>query len=181
MKLVCHHILKAASLELRQFSAFSGWLHQEIELQAVDPASGSAQEAAEKESVLDHAQILQYIQGAMMRSRLADFLEADSADSRASHLDLEADGAALYDVYRREARNDGRQLDAGKRLPGLKALMDHLSSLCNAIFSTIATKQRRNVRFAAPVNLGKDVPRCMDMRALVEVENLVKTSRHRIY
>ena len=176
VKLVAHRILKAASAELRQFSAFSAWLHQEIELQAVDPASASAQEAAEKESVLDYAQILEYIQGAMMRSQLADFLETDSVDSRSPDLDFKMDGAALYVVYRREIRDDGRPSAAGKRLPGLKGLMDHLSSLCNMMFSSIAARQRRNVRFAAPVDLGRDVPRCIDMRALVEVGKPIKTS-----
>ena len=165
LQLVAHHILVASNSELHQFQAFSSWLREEIGAQSSD---ASTSEGPEKDPNIDHARTLEYIQGAMVKSRLTDFLQSQADASKSAHFDLTTEGCSLFDLYKREINH----MDKGnpsKQLPGLDALMDHLDSLCNTIFTKIGETQRRNVRFRPSISLGSGVPNRMDVRMLIEV------------
>jgi len=76
LRLLAHNILSYATVELRQFRVFSGWLLQQIRLLAADADSAAEIEAAEKVAEMDLAQLLVYIQGALTESKLNVFLNS---------------------------------------------------------------------------------------------------------
>ena len=169
VQLLAHHVLICAGSELRQFTAFSAWLRQEIELQSADAGSTSVHEAAEKDLNIDHASTLEYIQGAMMQSQLIGYFNLQSQDAEKPQLDLSAEGCSLYGVYKRELKEVRNGIVPQKQLPGLGDLISHLGTQCNLVFAKIAETQRRNVRLGSPIPLGTHVPACMDMRMVVDV------------
>ena len=171
LNLMAHNILIHAGLELQQFSSFSLWLRHEIDTQAADPTSASAEEVAEKDTLVDHAKVLEYIQGAMTKSRLIDYLPPPGPEDQPK-LDLAAEGAALYDLYKRELKksNEGAQMD--KRLPKLKDLFVHLSRQCEVVFNAISQTQKRNVLYGTPVVIEhSSKARIMDARMRFEVRH----------
>ncbi len=166
LQLVAHRILITAGTELRQFQAFSGWLRHEIDTQTTD---ASSVESTEKDTNIDHASALEYIQGPMMHSRLIDFLNLEEQEEQPLQWNLAAEGSSLLELYKREHHNAIKGNVSGKRLSGLGKLIAHLESQSETVFNRIAETQRRNVRFGAPVSLGQGIFLCMDMRTVVEV------------
>ena len=166
LQLLAHHILIAAGSELRQFLAFSTWLRQEIEIQSTDPSS--MHEHNERDVDIDHASVLKYIQGAMMKSRLQVYFKNQVQADNKSQWDLGAQRRSLYELYKRELQENSPNAPLEKELPGLDALIAHLKIQCNVVFARIAETQRRNVRFGPLIALGSGVPNCMDMRMVIE-------------
>ncbi|KAK7717006.1 hypothetical protein SLS57_006413 [Botryosphaeria dothidea] len=74
LRLLAHNVLVYAAEERRQFTAFSRWLRHEIDTQASDPSSQTAEEAADRDPGIDHSLLLAYIPGALTKSKLAPFL-----------------------------------------------------------------------------------------------------------
>jgi anaphase-promoting complex subunit 4 len=74
MRLLSHLILQYASEESRQFLVFSKWLRHEIDIQASDPASASAEETSQQDMGTDYSQLLAYIQRPMEESKLESFI-----------------------------------------------------------------------------------------------------------
>ena len=171
LNLMAHNILIYASLELQQFTSFSMWLRHEIDTQVVDPSSASAEEAAEKDTLIDHAKVLDYIQGAMMKSRLVEFFQPPDLEGHLKH-DLAAEGTSLYATYKKELKkyDGGDRMD--KRLPRLADLFDHLSKQCEVIFNSISQTQRRNVMYGTPVLIDQNCStRMIDARMKPEVRH----------
>ena len=166
LQLVAHQILLIASSELRQFSAFSAWLREEVDTQASD---GSGAESTEKNSSVDHANTLNYIQGAMKESRLSSFFNLETRTEGDPQWELAAEGGSLFELYKRGSQNASGENSSARRLPTLDALTKHLDTQCNAISKGIAEMQRRSVRFGAPVHLQRGIPSFTDMRMLQEV------------
>ena len=169
LQLLAHYILLSTSSELRQFLAFSTWLRQEIETQSRDRVSASLDESNEKDANIDHAGTLEYIQGAMLRSRLNDYFNGVVEPNKKSQWDLAAQGRSLFELYKRKLNDLSANIPVEKQLPGLNALIGHLDAQCKLVFTGIAETQRRNVRFGSVISLGEGIPACMDMRMLVEV------------
>ncbi|KAL9615153.1 MAG: hypothetical protein Q9167_000359 [Letrouitia subvulpina] len=166
LQLMAHNILISTCSELQQFYAFSFWLRQEIENQATDPTSASAQEAAEKDTSVDYGNVLEYIQGAMKESKLLELL--GNRDDHRPKWDLDAEGRSLYQLYKKEVSELNKGASAQKQLPGLDDLIAHLDKQCGLVFGRIAETQRRNVRFGPSIQVGQGVPDCMDMRMVSE-------------
>lgn len=166
LQLMTHQILLTSSSELRQFLAFSVWLRQEIDIQASD---ASMADSSDIDVNIDHVNTLQYIQGAMTQSQLTSFFNLDAPAKEQTPWDLAMEGRSLFDLYKRGLQNASREDSSASRLPTLDALMQHLDTQCNAIFSRIAETQRRSVRFGAPIYLQRGVPSCVDTRMLHEV------------
>ena len=171
LQLLAHHILICAGSELRQFAAFSAWLRQEVEVQSVDAASSSSHEAAEKDLHINHTSTLEYIQGAMTQSQLINYLNVQSQGDQTSQWDLSVERRALYEVYKRELKDLGNGIMPSKQPPGLEQLTTRLDTQSNLVFARIAETQRRNVRFGTPIPLGTEVPTCVDMRMVIEVQD----------
>ncbi len=168
LQLVAHRILIATGSELRQFQEFSAWLRQEIDTQANDQRS---LEPPERDTNIDHVSILEYIQGPMTQSQLINLFNLRGEGDASLQWDLAAEGRSLFELYKREYRNNSDGDSYAKRLPGLDALVKHLNAQCETVFSRIAETQRRNVRFGSPIDVGVGIPECMDMATLVEVSH----------
>ena len=166
LQLMAHQILITSSSELRQFTAFSAWLREEIDIQA---SGTSMAEFAEKDVTVDYASTLDYIQGAMTQSRLASFFNLESRAEEEDHWDVAAEERSLFELCKWGLRKASTEGSSTRRLPTFESLMKHLDTQCNAIFNRIAEMQRRSVRFGTPVYLEKGVPSCVDMRMLQEV------------
>ncbi len=126
-------------------------------------------ESDEKETDIDYGNTLEYIQGAMSRSRLIEYFNTPVRSDRKSQWDLAAKGRSLYNLYKRELEDNCADVPEETKLPGLDALIAHLDIQCRSVFAGIAETQRRNVRFGPLIHLGNGIPACMDMRMLAEV------------
>ena len=166
LQLLAHRLLVVVGIEYRQFQAFSLWIRYEIDVQAADSSSS---EVDERESNVDHASTLEYVQGAMMQSQLIQLFGLDKSQDQSSQWDLAAEGISIFELYKREYEHSDQESKSAKQLPGLDAIIDHLQSRCEIVFAQIADTQRRNVRFGAPIALGHGSSTIMDVRTLVEV------------
>lgn len=172
LQLLSYLLLRCVTSELKQFGAFSTWLRHEIEKQAADPTSATAQEIAEKDLGFDFAGILAYIQGAMMQSQMLTY----SGSSAGGELrwNLDAEGKTLFEIYKRKLGDESKGVRPREQLPGLSGLLRHLQSQSNSAFDRISETQRRNVHFGVPIYLGTGVSDCIDTRMVVEVFRLVR-------
>ncbi|KAI4201624.1 MAG: hypothetical protein LQ350_003103 [Teloschistes chrysophthalmus] len=166
LQLVSHHLQRCVGLELQQFSHFSAWLRHEIERQAVDPGTASAQEIVDKDTDFEYGSILEYIQGAMTHSQMSIY--SGSHGETKPQLDLDAGGGLLFELYKKELIAVGAGHTVRKHLPGLDSLVVHFQRQSDSFFERISETQRRNVHFGTPVQLGQGVPACTDMRMVDE-------------
>ena len=169
LQLLAHHMLIAASSELRQFVAFSTWLRQEIETQSMQRSGSTTLDGSETDVHIEYMSTLEYIQGAMSHSRLIRLFNIAVAADRDTVWDIRAEGGSLYELYKKELCGLDREIIPKGRLPGLDALLVDLESQCQTIFDGIAETQKRNVRIGSPVYLGRGRIDCVDMRLLAEV------------
>lgn len=169
LQLLSYRLLKCVISELKQFGAFSTWLRHEIEKQAADPTSATAQEIAEKDLSFNHADILAYIQGAMMQSHMLTY--SGRPVDEESQRDLDAEGRALFELYKRELDDESRGIRSKKQLPGLSGVLRHLQSQSNSAFNRISETQRRNVQFGLPIYLNTEISDCTDTRMVLEKDS----------
>ena len=169
LQLLSHFILIAADKELRQFSAFSVWLKQEIEAQGTSPTT--TDDSPEQDIVLDHAQILEYVRGAMLQSELVELLGIQSDLDKRPSWDSISDDTLIYETFKKEVKafEDGTMPD--KKFPGLDPLISRLDKQCKGVFDKIAEAQKRKVRFGQPILLSNEAVHCIDMRMIIEVIN----------
>ncbi|KAI9827716.1 MAG: hypothetical protein M1832_004205 [Thelocarpon impressellum] len=85
----------------------------------------SADDPSEKDPIIDHPKVLDYIQGAMTKSKLAGFFPLRLATNSAE-AGLAPDPLSLYDGVKKALGkyDSGRPMDA--RMPGLDALSEYL-------------------------------------------------------
>lgn len=167
LQLVSHHLLKCAGLELQQFAHFSVWLRHEIERQAADPASASAQEVVDKDTDLNYASILEYIEGAMTHSQMPIY--SGSQGEKQSQLNQDVGGGLLFELYKKELIAVGAGHTVRKHLPGLCSLGLHFQRQSDSFFEHISETQRRNVHFGTAVPLGQGISAYTDTRMVDEV------------
>lgn len=84
MRLLAHLALQYASEESRQFLVFSKWLRHEIDIQALDPSSASAEETSQQDMGTDYSLLLAYIQQPMEESKLESFISMPKEGSPAT-------------------------------------------------------------------------------------------------
>lgn len=87
MRLLAHLVLQYANEESRQFLIFSKWLRHEIDIQALDPSSASAEETSQQDMGTDYSQLLAYIERPMEESKLESFISMPKEDSPATVTD----------------------------------------------------------------------------------------------
>ncbi|KAL8656732.1 MAG: hypothetical protein Q9210_000073 [Variospora velana] len=167
LQLLSHHLMRCTISESRQFGAFSTWLRHEIEKQATEPTSATAQELAQKDIAFDYASILEYIQGAMTESRMPRY-SGNPMDSK-PRWDLEAEGGLLFELCTNQMQEEENVLSPPKQLPGLNVLIHHLQRQFTSLFDHISETQRRNVHFGIPIYLGAGNSDCTDMIMVPEV------------
>lgn len=169
LQLLAHQLLKCAVAELQQFAAFSTWLRHEIEKQAVDPMSASAQEIAGSDMSFDHSGILDYIQGAMQHTQMRAYTLNGMGGGRP--WDLEDEGGPIFELYKTHMNNESSGFHSQRQLPGLVGLIEHLEKQSRVFFEHVSETQRRNVQIGVPISLGVGNPTCADMRMVDEVGN----------
>lgn len=170
LQLLAHKVLVSANVELQQFSAFSAWLRQEIEIQSSDPASASSQEINEKDINVDHVSTLDYIQGAMLHSCLNIYLDVQGQGTQKPRWDLLVEGGLLFGIYKKELKEINQNMPTrGFQLPGLDPLIQYLHEQFGLVFARIAETQRRNVRFGSKILLELGIPSSIDMKMMYEV------------
>ena len=169
LQFMAHCILIAAGSELSQFQAFSGWLRQEIDIQATNAVP---LENIEKDTNIDYSSTLKYIQGPMMHSQLVNLFDLKEQGDNSLRWDLAEEGRSLFELYKSERQGVTKEESIHMRLPGLSALIEHVKMQCESVFDRIAETQRRNIRFGSPISIGVGIPTCTDMRTVVEVSKL---------
>lgn len=112
MRLLGHSMLIYANEEQRQFTTFSKWLRHEIDIQATDPNSASAEETAEKDMGIDYSQLLAYIQGPMEVSKIDPFvLISDDPPAVSTHAAMYEDVKKALGLFKTGAEGDREVLN----------------------------------------------------------------------
>ena len=171
LQLLGHSILITSGSELRQFTAFSTWMHQEIDIQALDPLSVTAEESADKDVVLDHAQTFEYIQGALLQSQIIELFGMQAPSDSRLPQEIGENGNPIYDEYKKDLNTFLKGLLPEKKLPALDSLISRLRCQCQVVFNRIAETQKRKVRFGDSIVLGEGDANHVDARMIVEVES----------
>lgn len=169
LRLLAHNVLIYAGEERRQFAAFSKWLRYEIDTQATDPTSQSAEEAAERDPGIDHGLLLAYIPGPLTDSKLGPFLrrQADILNPKPELL--------AYDLVKQsmELHRSGQPVPEG----GLCAwtLQEILQSQCRELFAQITAWQAANSSMDCGLVLEEGgLSGARDMRMVFEVCTLIR-------
>lgn len=163
LNLLSHRVLIHSGREVREFAAFSRWLRHEIDLQGTDPLSATMEELIEKSDTIDYSQSLSYIQGAMTRSALEDYIQAPAKHSSPpppspDRWDTRAD-SSFYETYKRLLQLHDQKKDKGTSevaLPLFSDLTTRLGSQCEKVFARIAETQRRGILHRSPLLLDAD-------------------------
>lgn len=145
--LLAHKILLYTGLELRQFTAFARWLRHEIDVQAADASSSSIDELVEQSDTVDYHLVLTYIQGAMTRSALLNYI--DPSVVKTSHIRHVEENEVLFEVYKDLLRADG-PVD---RLPRMSDLTARLTVQSNKMFGEVAETLRKNILHRSALSL----------------------------
>jgi len=162
MRLLAHIALTYAGEERRQFEQFSKWLRHEIDIQATDPNSASAQETRERDVGLDYGLLLAYIEGPLEHSKLAAFIPS-TPDSRAL-----AGSGPRYDVVKKalDAFRDDQEIDAD--LLVLDSHFQELQRHCNGLVSRITNWLRSGSSMNYRITLETCTMATWDMRMIDE-------------
>ena len=143
----------------------------------MDATSTLADESAEKDNAIDHAKVLEYIQGAMLESRLFELLNLHSkTDDRLQWEDISQitpDGRLIYELYKKEMKIFNCGHPPEKKLPGLSILISRLGTLCSLVLGRSQEALKRKVRFGSQISLGPSGD-CLDMRVMVEVSSVCR-------
>ena len=168
LQLLCHTMLMYTSAELRQFTAFSSWLRQEIETQATDATSPGTDEGADKDCLPDYPHIFEYIQGALRDSQLYKLLNISRHGQKPETWEAVQDETLIYDQFKTAMSKVRQQESSETEALGLEALMLRLQRQCEVVFRRTAAAQGRRVRFGESIAIGRGIGSC-DMRVLSTV------------
>ncbi|QDS77693.1 hypothetical protein FKW77_003762 [Venturia effusa] len=104
MRLLAHLTLQYASEESRQFRVFSKWLRHEIDIQALDPSSASAEETSQQDMGTDYSQLLAYVERPLEESRLDSFISGPKEASLGTiaNSSIYEDMQKLIDAFRNQ-------------------------------------------------------------------------------
>lgn len=160
LHLLSHTMLTKTSTELAQFFEFARWLRHEIDIQTAEPMSQTLAELLEKSDDIDHAVVLDYIQGALTESALRLFIPStpNPPGGEGKWWDSEEERqGSFYEAYRHalslQAKEDqqlqhhhlDKKEDPQENLPKLNNLIDRLTSQCDKVFGRIALTQKRSI------------------------------------
>lgn len=166
LRLLGHNILIYAGDERRQFAVFSRWLRHEIDVQATDPTSSSAEEAADRDPGVDYSQLLEYIQGPMSQSDLTPFLQCQ-ADIFTEPIDSRT---LSYEDIQRAIELSKQGAPYKQEALCLEYAYTHLQNLCAELFAHITKWQAASTSMDCGLVLeDEDISNARDMRMVFEV------------
>lgn len=184
LHLLAHHIIINTNEELSQFISFSKWLRHEIDLQSAEPMSQTLEELMEKTDIMGYPKTLKYIQGALAKSALRNFIQQlpmmgvprPSAPAASDKWDPTGHGhdRSFYDTFKKllQQQQQGQRQDDGRgvEMPKLNDLTKRLGLQFEKVFGQIALTQRRGILHRSPLVLHEDCDRdVVDMALLYEV------------
>jgi anaphase-promoting complex subunit 4 len=178
LHLLSHKILIYSSQELRGFLAFSKWLRHEIDVQSAEPMSQTLEELMEKSDLIDHGQTLSYIQEALTKSALQNFIQPLPGMSVTSPSSSAPDRWAsagkdpsFYETYKKLlAQLEQQGGRSAPDIPKLNDLTERMGLQCGQVFGQIALAQRRGVLHRCPLTLHADCDEsAMDITMCYEV------------
>lgn len=150
LNLVCNRALLAVMEELDLFRSFSSWLRITIDRVSSGTVSD---EIMEKEALLDPAKILRYIERYLATSPMAVYLEKWDTNTFEEEMTSLQDCANVNEEVVKELRGE----DAGKpsktALPRMSFLLFMLHTKAVDVFDSIASAEKRRVRFGLPIKL----------------------------
>lgn len=176
LHLVSSKILIRVVEELELFTAFSAWLRHEIDRLASENSTTADDDAADKESAIDHSKVLEYIQTAMQTSPLASYLgKTSEADIQAGMKNVEL-GLPMFETLTKNIQKMelGQQYEAYIPLQGI--LTKAFSKQASKVFAQIADAEKRNILFGDILEIGKfSASSSVDMKVdqLVSIRMLV--------
>ena len=156
LNVLTHNTVIHSGTELRQFVAFSAWLRHQIDVQAAEPFSQTADELAEKDAMIDFPLVIRYVQGALTKSKLLEFFSPVGEGEGKPKWDPAAEGPSLYKVYTQDLRKHREAPETMNDLPKLSDFTAYLARQCGQVFKRIAETQRRSVLVSQPIMLGSD-------------------------
>lgn len=154
--------------DLEHFSFFSSWLRLEIDRLASSDSAQPSDEAAEKESSLNHGKILEYIHTSLLSPKLAAFFADIPADDATRQWDALGPTNPIFDILSTQLHKHADDAPFLTALPNLKLLIGHLDQQAGAVFKQIAEAEKRNVLFGSAIEVAAgtaDAPLAMTMVA----------------
>lgn len=161
LHLLSHSILTKTTYELQQFMEFARWLRHEIDIQTAEPMSQTLEELLEKSDLIDHATTLEYIEGALTKSSLRQYISSTpgTGTTAGDAYKRISDGEKLsfYQAFKNtlateedeksgDRNNSSNKTDSSRpALPQLNDLIARLESQCGKVFGKIALTQRRSI------------------------------------
>ena len=136
LRLLGHQVLIYGYEEHRQFHQFSKWLRHEIDVQATDPNSATADETLEKDVGIDYGLLLPYIEGPLEQSPLEVFIgkQTDGDNFEKSNYERVKEAIAAF------KENQSTEVES----LSLKARFNDLNNYCQELVSKITQWQRKS-------------------------------------
>jgi anaphase-promoting complex subunit 4 len=160
-RLLAHDILIYAGEERQQFIVFSKWLRHQIDIQATDPSSSSAEETAEKDSGLDYVKLLAYIQGPLTASRLSAFLSATGSQVKSPESIL------LYEDLVKEVERHQKGLSPKPESLSIRRICSIFTQQCTKLFQKITSRRAGSSSMDFGILLDEEQHfSCYDMRMM---------------
>lgn len=175
----CLHLVSSKILirvvdELELFTSFSAWLRYEIDRLASEASSTPEDDAAEKESTIDHGKVLLYIQSAMTTSPLATYFGNSSEEDFNQSWKNSEQGIPMFDLLDKQIRKQENGQPYLTSLPRVELLCKFLTKQASTVFGQIAEAEKRNVLFGNPLEIGFVK---QDGAIDINMNELVSTSR----
>ena len=165
----CLHLVSSKILirvvdELELFTSFSAWLRYEIDRLASEASSTPIDDAAEKESAVDHSKVLLYIETALTTSPLATYFGDTSEDDFNQTWKNAEQGIPIFDLLDKQIQKQERGQQYLTTLPRVELLCQYLTKQASMVFSQIAESEKRNVLFGNTLEIcSVDQGGAMDM------------------
>ena len=158
INLAATRILSTTVGEVEGWTAFGGWVRGEIDRLATGESAGGEEE---KEAItVPVARILEYIQGSLTASPLAQFFTPlDSAAAEAQTEALESTTTPLFESMAKALNSPDASNPFHKALPNIASLTAHLTTQAQAVSSGIADAEKRNVHFGNVVEVNVEIGR----------------------
>jgi len=137
LNILGHDLLKEVCTEITEFAAFMRWMKFEAECQALEPDSERLEEMRESQDHGEIMTVLGYIKGAMQKSRLIKYLEAEEGQESLSN---SKDGQFYNDFIKARASTT-----KDTKLPKIKSLLERMKSQAEEVFVQIAETLRKSI------------------------------------
>ncbi|PWY90049.1 anaphase-promoting complex component Cut20/Apc4 [Aspergillus heteromorphus CBS 117.55] len=164
LHLLAHRIIIHANEELVEFNSFSRWFRHEIDMQSAEPMSQTLEELMEKTDMIEYPQTLEYIRGALTKSKLRRYIQQLPMMGVARPPPTSSDKWAptghdrsFYDTFKKLLKQSETPDEAQPaELPKINDLTKRLGLQFERVFGQIALTQRRGILHRSPLTLHPD-------------------------